>query len=140
MKDVDAKMISNYLIDHFSSEGLGVIGEDLFIGLVQEGKGNTITIFDEAGAVPQGGNDYDINVLGTQIITTGTYQWAQQTIMDIHRKTAGWYDLSLTPPVIDTHTQTTPSMIGYDDFNRAQFTVHYLHYCEIGNNEFRSKS
>lgn len=128
-------------MNYLHSQSLGTKGQNLFVSVMPDADGtpdNCIAIFDETGVIPEGTQDYDIDGFGTQILVRGDYDWATEKIIEIHRYVPGWTN-DAPIKVISTHIQSEPTGIGNDAEGRTQYSVHYEHYCEIGNNKHRTE-
>lgn len=126
-------VVSEDIKTYLASQAIGVPGTDLFVSLMPDKPDNCIAIYDEAGSIPVEAQNYDVDVLGSQIMVRGDYEWASDKILEIHRHLTGW-SYSGDIEIKSTHIQTEPAFLENDEFGRAKFTAHYEHYSSIGNN------
>lgn len=126
-------MVSEDIMTYLASQAIGVPNTDLFIRQMPDEPDNCITIYDEAGSVVTEAQNYDVDVLGSQIMVRGSYAYASDKILEIHRHLSGW-SFSGNIEILSTHIQTEPAFLENDDKGRAKFTAHYEHYSKIGNN------
>lgn len=132
-------MIAVALKDHLEAEGVGTFGTDLFISVLPDTPDNAFCIFDEAGAVLPEMSSYDANNLGSMIQVRGSYSFCKTTILALLRKVPMWAGTEDGIRVIDTRIETFPQFIETDDQGRRHYTIHFSHYCNIGNNLNRAE-
>lgn len=132
-------MLSNNLKDYAVSAGIGVFGSDLFVRKYPDSPDDMVCIYDDAGIVPTGGHDYDMDVFGSKWLVRGDYTYASNKILEIHRKVSGLMQDFGQINVMVTHIQSEPQFVENDDKGRAVYSAHYLHYCSIGGNVFRTE-
>ena len=132
-------MIATGIKDYLESQGVGTYETDLFVRVMPEKPDNAICVYDEPGNVTDEMHSYDVDSFGSQIIVRGTYAFVKAKMLEIHRKVAGLMRVTLDGIYIGaTHIQTPPAAIGTDKKGRAEYSVHYVHHCNIGGNEFRT--
>ena len=134
-------MISAGIATYLSDKGLGVLNTDLFVRTMPDTPNNCITVYDEPGVVLNQNHYDNSDSFGTMIKVRGSYAYVKDKILAIHRHVAGLGELWLDDMyLLDTRIQTAPASIGNDDKDRAEYTVHYLHYTKISNNEHRNNN
>lgn len=126
--------IQTYLIDQSIGDSSNV-----FVRSMPDSPDNCITIYDEPGVVLNQNHYDNSDSFGTMIKVRGSYAFAKDKILSIHRHIAGLGELLLDGMyLLDTRIQTAPASIGNDDRGRVEYTVHYIHYIKISNNEHRN--
>jgi len=134
-------MISAGIATYLSDQSLGTLGTDLFVRSMPDTPDNCITVYDEPGVVLNQNHYDNSDSFGTMIKVRGSYAYVKDKILAIHRHVAGLGDTTLDGLyLLDTRIQTAPASIGNDDKGRAEYTVHYLHYTKISNNEHRNNN
>lgn len=127
-------MIATGIKDHLVAQGVGTFGTDLFVSQMPDTPDNVMCVFDEAGPVLPEMSSYDADNFGTMIMVRGSYSFVKAKMIAIHRAVtslAGTFD---SIRIIDTHIQSEPKYIETDNKGRRVYTVHYTHYCNLGNN------
>lgn len=132
-------MIATGLKDFLETEGVGTFGTDLFISVFPDTPDDAFCIFDEAGPVLPEMSSYDANNFGSMIQVRGSYSFCKSTILTLLRKVPMWAGTADGIRVIDSRIETFPRFIETDDKGRRHYTIHFRHYCNIGNNKFRAE-
>ena len=131
-------MLATGLKDYAVSEGVGVFGTDLFIRIMPDRPDNAICIFDEPGQPTAEMNSYDADSFGSQWLIRGSYTFAKEKVLEIHRKIVGLSGIYDGIHILDTHIQTEPAFVENDEKGRAVYSMHYTHDCSIGQNKHRT--
>ena len=119
--------MTNLLRTYLQSEGLGTFGTDLFVSQRPDSPDNCIILYDETGIVSDYQSDYGSDWVGVQVMTRGSYSYAQSKIWDIHNTVTAWTDGSTDDfTLVTTTIQTPPAQIDIDEKGRRVFTAHYL--------------
>lgn len=117
---------------------MGTLGTDLFVRRMPDSPDDCITVYDETGVVLDQNHYDNSDSFGTMIKVRGSYSFVKDKMLAIHRSVAGLGDVWLDNLyILDTRIQTPPASIGNDDKGRAEYTVHYIHYTKIFDNENR---
>jgi len=127
-------MIANGLAEYLATLSVGTTGVDLFIRSMPDTPDNAICLYDEPGFVLQESHTFDEDAFGSQITTRGSYTFAHDKILEIHRiitNITGTFD---GIEIRQTTIQTSPSFVENDDKGRAVYSAHYEHHCKIGQN------
>lgn len=133
-------MVSVGLKDYLEAESVGTLGTDLFVSQMPDTPDNCFCIYDESGPTLPEMSSYDANNFGTQILVRGSFSYCKSKMFELLRKIpmlSGVYD---DVQIIDTHIQNFPQFVEVDKKGRRVYSIHFLHYCNIGNNEFRTQT
>lgn len=130
-------MIANGIADYIAGQGIATLRTELFVSRMPDSPDNAICVFDEPGTSLPEHQDYDSDSFGSMIMVRGDYSFVKEKLIAIHRAVpalSGTYD---DIRIIDTKIQTEPAYIEVDEKGRRVYTVHYEHYCNLGNSTNR---
>lgn len=105
--------------------GLGTVGSDLFIGREPTTPNSCTTVFDTGGFDPDAGSDYQRPTVMVRVRNPSySAGWTQiNSVRDALHVTYGWEEGDSR--YIGVWAMGEPAHIGYDDTNRALFSVNF---------------
>src|SRR5690625_4315450 len=127
-------MLALGLSQYAESQGIGIQGVDLFVRLMPDSPDNAICLYDEPRTVSSETQSYSADSFGSHWMIRGTYAFASQKALEIHRSIAGLHGELDGIHILDTHIQTPPAFVENDARGRTIYSIHYIHDCNIGQN------
>jgi uncharacterized radical SAM superfamily protein len=127
-------MISEGIKNWLEAEGFGTVN----VSMMPDKPNNTIAVYDETAPVADYMHSFGSDNFGLQIITRGSYQFAKEKILDIHKAITMLGGVEVDEIlIVDTQIQTPPAQLSTDKDGERMFTAHYIFLATTPDNKFR---